>query len=35
MHLGKAGDTEYSYKMKEGDTYHELSYILRKKRILV
>ena len=26
MHLGKAGDIEYSYKLKEGDTYHELSY---------
>ena len=25
MHLGKAGDTEYSYQLKEGDTYHELS----------
>ena len=31
MHLGKAGDTEYSYKLKEGDTYHELSYTEEEK----
>ena len=27
----KAGDTEYSYKLKEGDTYHELSYTEEEK----
>ena len=31
MHLGKAGDTEYSYQLKEGDTYHELSYTEEEK----
>ena len=31
MHLGKAGDTEYSYKLKEEDTYHELSYTEEEK----
>ena len=31
MHLGKAGDTEYSYKLKDGHTYHELLYTEEEK----
>ena len=26
MHLGKAENTEYFYKLKEGDTHHEMAY---------
>ena len=32
MHLGKAGDTEYFfYKLKEGDTHHEITYTEEEK----
>ena len=32
MHLGKAGDTQYFvYKLKEGDTYHEITYTEEEK----
>ena len=29
MHLGKAENTEYFYKLKEGDTLHEMAYLQR------
>ena len=32
MHLGKAGETEYFfYKLKEGDTYHDITYTEEEK----
>ena len=31
MHLGKADNTKYFYKLKEGDTHHELAYTEEEK----
>ena len=33
MHLGKADNTKYLYKLKEGDTHHELAYTEEEKDI--